>query len=333
MKIAVSFHNGIGNFVIFTSVLQALQHYSGNPVTLVLDDDWTGEVRDGIELLANNMKFIDKVIRYPSEYYEGDYDLTYMSAHSVMSGDIYKNIYTDKPDPNNYTAWAASFLGELDFYYLELYRKLDYKGPIFPQYLPTYSDFEKSKFVYDLRVLEDTKIVVSNGWRRSRDNRMESKQYPHWAEVMQKIKELYDDVRFILVGGEDDREWAKGVGKLFPKETCLNLTGRTNLQETTAVLSASDLVLSSDTGTFHMADALGCPGIVVFSSTLYSKNYPINEVMVPIRSPLACAPCQSTILFQMCGENHRCAEAVSPKYVVAVTRKLLNERKYHEREV
>ena len=215
MKICASFKNGLGNFAIFTSALQALAHHSGNKVTLVLDKSWRGEVPDGIRLVAEKMPFIDKVISYPDEYEEGDYDLTWMSVHSVMDSDIYRQIYTDTPDPNQFTAWASSYLGELDFLYLELYRKLNYKGPIFPQYWPSYSDFEKSPFIYNLRVIEDTKIVVSNGYRRSPDNRMASKAYPHWGEVMLKIKELYEDVKFILVGGADDRGWAKeNQGKL-----------------------------------------------------------------------------------------------------------------------
>jgi hypothetical protein len=319
MRICSGYHNGIGNWVVYTSILQALEWHSGNKVTLVLDDEWRGEVRDGIELLANNSPFIDKVISYQKDYSRDDYDYTHMSAHSVMSGGLYRELFGEQPDPNQYTAWAASFLGELDFYYLELYRRLEYKGPIFPQYIP-YT--ENIKFNGD-----DKKIVVSNGYRRSPENRMASKSYPHWEEVMQKIRELHEDVKFILVGGRDDMQWGKEVSKAFTPEVCQDVTGKSNLLETAGILRDSQLVLTSDTGVYHLSDSLACPGVVVFSSTLYSKNYPINGTMIPIRSMLQCAPCQSTILFSMCDEPFKCSEAISPKYIISVVRKLLNERR------
>jgi ADP-heptose:LPS heptosyltransferase len=323
MRIAASFANGIGNFVIFTSILQALKYHSGNNVTLVLDDEWQGESRNGIELIAGNLPFVDKVISYQDEYCDSDYDYLHMSAHSIMSISIYRDLFGDKPDPDQYTSWATSFLSELDYYYLELYRKLEYRGPIFSQYWPSYSDFVKSPFLYKLRTIEETKIIVSNGYRRSPENRMASKAYPHWGEVMSKVKELHEDVKFILVGGQDDKEWAREITKLFSEKDCFNFVGKSNLLETGAIIGMGDLILSTDTGVAHVADAMRVPGIMVFASTLYSKNYPINGTIIPIRSMLTCSPCQSTILFSMCGENERCAEAISPKYIVSVVRKLL----------
>jgi ADP-heptose:LPS heptosyltransferase len=250
-----------------------------------------------------------------------------MSAHSVLDNELYKKIYGLTPNPDCYTAWAASFLSELDFYYLELYRQLDYKGPIFPQCWPSYSDFEKSPFFYNLRVIEDPKIVVSNGWRRSPENRMASKAYPHWGEVILKIKELYENVKFILVGGKDDREWSQEISQLLPEGDCYNFVGKSNLLETGDIVRVADLILSTDTGVAHVADALNKKGVMVFSSTLYSKNYPINKTMIPIRSMLSCSPCQGTILQSMCQENQRCSEAISPKYIISVVRRLLSEKK------
>jgi hypothetical protein len=96
MKIGVGFRNGIGNFVIFTSILQCLQYFSNNPVDLILDETWNSPSKDEIVNIAKNCPFIDDIVDYPSSFSCEKYDTIFMSRHSVFSDEFHLYVYGRK---------------------------------------------------------------------------------------------------------------------------------------------------------------------------------------------------------------------------------------------
>lgn len=316
MKIGVGFCNGIGNFIIFTAVLRAIQHHIDfEPVDLILNENRKGEAMDAIRLLAKTMTGVN-VVNYPSEFNRGDYDKLWMSVHSVFNDSVYKEIMGfESIDLDNHTFWATSFLSEYDFYYIEIMRELGYKGPLYEQEM--YIDRK-----FKLEKNDNIKIAIANGYQRTESDIFKRKQYPHWKEVMETLNKMYNNkVEYYILGGKDDKEWSKDL----IDDNVTDFAGELDILQTGSVISQSDLILCNDSSVFHMADALYAKGVVVFGSTLCSKNGPLNGTMIPIRSPLKEAPCQRTVFFQMCGEDTRCMDAISPSYVVAAVRRLLNE--------
>jgi ADP-heptose:LPS heptosyltransferase len=312
MKIIAFFHNGIGNFIIYTSVLQALAHHAGQSIDLGLDENWEG--KEAIRQIAERCPFIDKVVDYPSQYDESKYDHVYMTAHSVFEDPMYVQIHGVKPDPDKYVSWAYSFLSEEDYYYLELIKEFDYKGPLFKQYCPTKK--------INIGIPTDT-IALCNSWLRSPTNIMEKKEFTRWEELLETINGLYD-VTFAFIGGKEDQDWAYGLQDRFTNS--LNFTGETTIPETAYVIKKSKFIITVDTGCMHIADALEKPGIAIFGSTLVSKNGPINNQLKTIRSPLACAPCQNTIIERYCDHSKRCMDAIPTSYIMGAIRRVWNER-------
>lgn len=315
MRIASGFRNGIGNAVIFTSVLQALKYHSGEKtIDLFLDTEWINSGGGkAIYDIFSGLKYVN-VKRYPEEFNKDDYDLMFMSVHSVFTAPVYSAFHnTNELDMSKYTAWGASFMSERDFYYLELIREIDYRGPVFRQEMTWDTKFKIPKS-------DNIKISIANGYQRTRDGIFQRKQYPHWAEVADTLKRMYPKVDFYILGGKEDREWSKDLAKEIG---ATDFSGELSILQTASVIRQSDIFMGNDSSCYHIADALETKGIVVFGSTLCSKNSPLNNSIIPIRSPLKCASCQSTVFFKMCAEPQNCMDSIDPSIVVAAIRNII----------
>lgn len=85
----------------------------------------------------------------------------------------------------------------------------------------------------------------------------------HFMEVVENILRS-EECLFVLMGsGKEAEAKALDMKKLFPGDEVLNLTGKTTLRETYAVLTLCDVYLGGDTGPMHMAVAAGLNGVVL----------------------------------------------------------------------
>jgi ADP-heptose:LPS heptosyltransferase len=78
---------------------------------------------------------------------------------------------------------------------------------------------------------------------------------------------------------------------LFP-ERAEDLTGRTSLRETCALLSLCRCLVSGDSGPLHLAAAVGAPVLGLFGPTTREWGfYPAGERDLVLERPLPCRPC------------------------------------------
>jgi heptosyltransferase-2 len=103
---------------------------------------------------------------------------------------------------------------------------------------------------------------------------------------------------------------------------CLDLAGRTSLDQALAVIAAASAMISNDSGLMHVAAAFGTPQVAVFGSSSPLHTPPLSDKAhviwlkndVTYRPPLDCAPC-----FQReCPLGHtRCLVDITPQRVLA----------------
>ena len=75
----------------------------------------------------------------------------------------------------------------------------------------------------------------------------------------------------------------------------IDLVGATGLGQLPAVLKACDLLVSNDTGTIHVAAAVGTPTLGLFFSTAYfSETAPYGEGHCVLQVEIACSPCNAS---------------------------------------
>jgi heptosyltransferase-2 len=123
----------------------------------------------------------------------------------------------------------------------------------------------------------------------------------------------------VLLGGRGDRELASAITAELSARAApgsvVNLAGETSLRELCAVLKASALLLTNDTGPMHVAAALRTPVIVPFGSTSPELTGPMfagqssHQIIV---GPAPCAPC----FRRDCPIDFRCMRKISPEHVV-----------------
>ena len=100
---------------------------------------------------------------------------------------------------------------------------------------------------------------------------LESEQW-HPSNYASIVEYLTEKGAFtILIGSAQDLKIAETTCKDNP--TCLNLAGRTTVEEMAAVIKRVDLFIGSDSGPFHVAVAVGTPAIGIFTRTMDEPEY------------------------------------------------------------
>jgi lipopolysaccharide heptosyltransferase II len=121
-----------------------------------------------------------------------------------------------------------------------------------------------------------------------------SKIIPTWkaAAMVEGLLGRYD-YNIILIGAEYEFE---AVGQVIEKlrdgQRVHNYAGKTDLVGLAHLLVEADLMISTDTGTAHLANAIGTKLIVLFGSGDSIKSRPFNnENLRVIDKGLPCSPC------------------------------------------
>jgi len=100
----------------------------------------------------------------------------------------------------------------------------------------------------------------------------------YYAEVADyAINEL--GMQVVLAGGPSELEVRTGAeieGAM--KNPCINLIGKDTLEQSKALLSRADLVISPDSGPAHVASALGTPVIGLYAATWSKRTGPYNSL-------------------------------------------------------
>ena len=124
----------------------------------------------------------------------------------------------------------------------------------------------------------------------------------------------------LLFGKEEERPIAKEILQHL-KEGGIDLTGKTHLLQLAALLERCQLLVTNDTGTMHVATAVGTPVVALFGSTDPSITGPWGDGHVVIRKEVPCSPC----LKRICPTDHRCMELITVDEVEEVVDKKLRD--------
>ncbi|MDR1082179.1 MAG: lipopolysaccharide heptosyltransferase II [Deltaproteobacteria bacterium] len=127
--------------------------------------------------------------------------------------------------------------------------------------------------------------------------------------------------RAVILGGTGEMGAARETEMLLSGgPPCRNLAGLTGLGECAAVLAASDLALTNDSGLMHLACALGTPTVTPFGPTDPVTTGPLGARSAVIRTPAACSPC----LKRECPLKERiCFEGATPRAAAEAADRLL----------
>ena len=150
-----------------------------------------------------------------------------------------------------------------------------------------------------------------------------AKRWP--AESYAALADQFIDSRrrVLLIGSADEADVTREVKTRMRNEPVV-LTGKTSLDQITAVLSLVDLLVTNDTGPAHIAAALGRPTLVMFGPTNPLTTRPFAPDAEILRHPPECAPC----MLRDCPIDHRCMTAITVDEVFEHSQALLKRASF-----
>ncbi len=150
-----------------------------------------------------------------------------------------------------------------------------------------------------------------------------TKRWP--AEGYIKVAEHFgkNGYTIILLGGKEDKELS---GRIVKTATVAveDFTGTTGWQESAALLSRSQLLVTNDTGVMHLACGLDIPVVALFGpTTVHLGFHPFRARSRVAEISLPCRPC-SYHGTAHCPKGHfRCLRDISPDRVIQLAEELL----------
>ncbi|MBQ2611430.1 glycosyltransferase family 9 protein [bacterium] len=175
----------------------------------------------------------------------------------------------------------------------------------------------KEKIQNLLKNIDKTKPVVviapATTWVPKHWNR------ENWKELIEKIEDKFN---LIFTGTENDSDLISYIGG----DRHINLAGKTNLKDLIELFRNSDLVISLDSGSTHLAWATQVPKIItIFCCTptyLYAPQGP-SDKYIALTGDLSCQPCHKRKCPLEKNKN-QCTLLPSVPDVLSAIRKLMN---------
>ena len=148
-----------------------------------------------------------------------------------------------------------------------------------------------------------------------------AKRWPatHFAALAQRL-----DLPVVLLGSAKEAALCAeiaGPSNVRKPGFCLDLSGRTSLDQALAVSAAAKAMVSNDSGLMHVAAAFNVPQVALFGSSSPLHTPPLNDKAhviwlkadIAYRPPLDCAPCFA----RECPLGHtRCLVDITPAEVL-----------------
>jgi heptosyltransferase-2 len=126
-----------------------------------------------------------------------------------------------------------------------------------------------------------------------------------YAELADRLIEAVGaDV--LIFGSRADRPVAEAMAQAMD-HTCVLVAGKTSLREFMALMAKCHLVITNDSGSMHLAAALGLPLLAIFGSTNERATGPLGRGARVVKYPVACSPCG----LRECPIDFRCMNGVS----------------------
>ena len=146
--------------------------------------------------------------------------------------------------------------------------------------------------------------------------------YPdRFGKLGKRLAEKWQ-ARILLFGKEEERPIVDEILDYLGTEG-IDLTGKTGLLQLAALLERCTLLVTNDTGTMHMATAVGIPVAALFGSTPPLATGPWGEGHMVVRRDVPCSPCWKRI----CPKDHRCMELITVDEVEKVVDKQLRRKR------
>ncbi len=138
----------------------------------------------------------------------------------------------------------------------------------------------------------------------------------NYIVLARQLLERYEDLHIGLTGAPSEAGGAAEVAEAIGSPRCLNLAGKTSMEQLLALYSLSQLLITNDSGPAHFATLTTIQTLTLFgpeTPSLFAANSPRSHVLW---AGLACSPCVSAYNNRVSTcSNNRCMQQITVKQV------------------
>lgn len=113
----------------------------------------------------------------------------------------------------------------------------------------------------------------------------------NFLAVAKQVGAQHPPAEWLLFGAPGEKAMGETMSMQLNGTRHQNLVGKTSLAELIQQLRACRLLLTNDTGTMHLAAALGVPTVSIFASTEPILTGPLGPGHRIVRHHVPCSPC------------------------------------------
>ena len=316
-NIVLSFKNGLGNFILLTPCIEVLKsmNYDVDILLNTPKDDIRYTAFEDIISNYNGIGFYKEEKQYDVGFYvwgEGERQLPNVN---VKDWKITK-------ESNNPIQYFLTGKHEVELN-MTIVKHLGYEGEIPDTVCPT-KKMDMSGWNEKL-----ISICIHIGSRP--ENHWKKKRWSseNWIELFKICeKQKYNLHLFYSRWEKDDVDYIRS--KILNTEIKINFNSYKNnsITEIAFIIKQCDLMISTDSGPMHIANAVGIPVIQLFGCTLSSKNSCWNKddnTIILKNETLECSPCIYTDRFNKCTDNI-CMKSIKPEEVYHNVEKILEKK-------
>ncbi|MFA5004885.1 MAG: glycosyltransferase family 9 protein [Candidatus Omnitrophota bacterium] len=148
----------------------------------------------------------------------------------------------------------------------------------------------------------------------------QSRRWPikNYQELLGSLSSV-QGVRFVITGTTKEAAQAVFLAAKF-RQKAIDLCGALSLGELAALMKRSALYICNDTGSMHLAAAVGAPILVIFGGGSLIRFDPcqLNSLSCVLYKPVSCSPCNKAFCF-----SKKCLKEVTVQEAALQARRIL----------
>ena len=217
----------------------------------------------------------------------------------------------------NYFFNVTANRGFNDYNLVDVYRRIGDLGAegasLWLQVPPEAENWAAEKF-RELGLTKKPVIALQPGANKA------VRQWPtdYFARLVHILRRRWN-AEFVVLGTAPERSLGEDIARAA-KLPLHNFMGATTIPQLAAVVARCAVVISNDTGTMHLAAALGIPTAAIFLATaLPRETAAYTEKAIVLQPALECAPCSHHVVCP----HVRCRREIAPEMVARAVEELL----------
>ncbi|MEW6039946.1 MAG: glycosyltransferase family 9 protein [Elusimicrobiota bacterium] len=151
--------------------------------------------------------------------------------------------------------------------------------------------------------------------------------YNSFIELLKIISNKYPE-RFIFIGTKMEVESITYITNKIASNRVINLVGKLNIAQLAALFEGARLLIASDSGPLHLADAIGTPTVSFFGPETPALYGPRGKNNIVLFKNIDCSPCinvhsAKTVRCYRNRFNPRCMESITVDEALKAVERIL----------